>query len=160
MRTRPLMAGTALAAVGLLAASAGAAQASTSTSHALFSCTGVVQITHLGFTPSSVSPGSTPAADLNLRNCTGVSQSTTATWFGRFIGSSAGIPPGCPALDPLPQPATLAPHGKFHSSVGYQVPVSCTASQLQVTVRIQQGGTVLAQETADLAIIQDSRTNS
>jgi len=156
MRPRLLLAGTILAVSGLLTAPAGVAAASTSVGDAATSCTGVVQITSLDFTPSSVSPGAAATADLNVRNCTGDRQVTTATWFGRFIGSAAGIPAGCPVLDPLPQPATLAPYGRFHSSVGYLTPESCTAVQLQVTVRIQQGGTVLAQRTATVEIVQGS----
>lgn len=154
MRPRLLLAGTVLAAGGLVAVPAGGAAASTPTAAA--SCTGIVQITHLDFTPSSVSPGSTATADLNVRNCTSSRQATTATWFGRFIGTGPGIPTGCPALDPLPRPATLDPYGRFHSSVGYLTPVSCTAVRLHITVQIQQGGAVLAQKTADLTIVQGS----
>jgi hypothetical protein len=77
---------------------------------------------------------------------------TTAVWLGTF-GSGGGIPPGCPAIDPLPEPTAFAPHGQFRSSVSYLVPSGCTSSQLQITVEFEQGGTVLAERTAELAII-------
>ena len=48
---------------------------------------------------------------------------------------------------------SFAPHGPFRSGVRYLVPATCTATQLQVTVEIEQGGTVLAEATADLTII-------
>jgi hypothetical protein len=147
------MAGMILTAGSLLATPAtGAAKPQTGTA-----CTGIVQITGLAFTPSSVNPGGTATAGLNARNCTGQRQVATATWLGRFIGSSVGIPAGCPVLDPLPQPVTFAPYGRVRTSVGYQVPASCTAVDLQISVRIQQGGTVLAQQTADLAIVPAAR---
>ena len=151
MRPRQLMTGMVLAAVGLLAVPANAL----ATSQVPTSCTGTVQITRLDFTPPSVDPGGASTANLGLRNCTGSRQVTTATWFGRFIGATAGIPTGCPVYDPLPQQAPLDPYGRFRSSVGYLVPGSCTASRLQITVQIQQGGTVLAQQTANLAITQN-----
>src|ERR1022692_1400917 len=138
----------------LAAAPAGlAAGASVPVSHAPASCSGVIQITRLAFTPRAITPGGTSTANLTARNCTGTSQQTTAVWLGRFVGSGVGIPPGCPAIDPLPLSATFAPHGQLRSSVGYLVPSGCTATQLQVTVEIEQGGTVLAERTADLAVI-------
>lgn len=152
MRRRLPMTSAVLVSVALLTAPSGVAMASTLTSQSHMSCTGVLQITRLAFTPSSVSPGDSSTANLSARNCTGTSQQATATWFGRFVGAGTGIPTGCPALDPLPQPAAFAPYGGYHSSVGYEVPASCTASQLQITVQVQQSGTVLAQQSATLAI--------
>jgi hypothetical protein len=129
------------------------AAASGPASHAPASCSGVIQITRLAFTPVVVAPGQTATLQLTARNCTGTSQQTTSVWLGTFAGPAAGIPPGCPAIDPLPLPASFAPHGQLRSSVGYLVPSGCTATQLQVTVEFEQGGTVLAERTADLGII-------
>jgi hypothetical protein len=132
---------------------ASVAAASAPAGHAPASCSGVIQITQLAFTPRAVTPGGTSTAKLAARNCTGTSQQTTAIWFGTFSSGGGGIPPGCPAIDPLPEPTAFAPHGQFRSSVSYLVPSGCTSSQLQVTVEIEQGGTVLAARTADLTII-------
>ncbi len=133
----------------------GSALAAASTSTVPASCTGVIQITHLAFSPSQVSPGQLSTAGMTARNCTGQTQQTSVIWFARFTGSGSGIPPGCPAIDPLPpQQVTFAPFGRFSTSAGFLVPPSCTATQLQLTFDIDQNGVVIAQKTADLIIIQ------
>ena len=142
----------------VLAAGAGLTAASASAGHGPASCAGVIQITQLAFTPSAVTPGGASTANLAARNCTGTSQQTTVIWLGTFSSGGGGIPPGCPAIDPLPEPAAFAPHGHFRSSVSYLVPSGCTSSQLQITVEFEQGGTVLAERTADLTIIVQPAT--
>ena len=153
LRRSLLVAALALAPAALAAAPVAVAAAGGPPSRASASCSGEIQVTRLAFTPPAVPPGQTGTANLAARNCTGTGQQTTAVWLGRFVGPSGGIPPGCPAIDPLPQSASFAPHGAFRSSVGYLVPPTCTASKLQITVEFEQDGTVLAQRTADLAII-------
>lgn len=143
-----LVAALVLVPLAVAAGPVGVAAASGPASHASASCSGVIQITKLAFNPPAVTAGGSSTANLAARNCTGTSQQTTAVWTGSFGGAS-----GCPAIDPVAQEASFAPHGQFKSSVGYLVPVGCTASQLQVTVEIEQGGTVLATATADLTII-------
>jgi hypothetical protein len=157
LRRSLLVAAMVLVPAVLAAGPASLAAASAPAGHAPASCSGVIQITQLAFTPRAVTPGGTSTAKLAARNCTGTSQQTTAVWLGTF-GSGGGIPPGCPAIDPLPEPAAFAPHGQFRSSVSYLVPSGCTSSQLQVTVEIEQGGTVLAARTADLTIIVQPAT--
>ncbi len=147
-----------LVPAALAAAPASGAAASGPPSHPPARCTGIIQITRLAFTPSAVTPGQMATPNLAARNCTGASQQTTAVWLGRFTAPAGGIPPGCPAIDPLPQPVTFAPHGAFRSGVGYLVPASCTANQLQVTVEFEQNGAVLAEQTADLTIIVQPAT--
>jgi hypothetical protein len=116
-------------------------------------CVGTVQIDSLTFSPPVGTRGQVATATAAMRNCTGRSQQTTATWLGRFRGSGPGIPAGCPALDPLAQPTTFPPHGRLNGSVGYLVFAGCTATELQVTLRISAaGGTVLAERTATLPI--------
>ena len=153
LRRSLLVAAMVLVPAGLAAGPAGLAAASSPAGHAPASCSGVIQITQLAFTPRAVTPGGTSTASLAARNCTGTGQQTTAIWFGTFGSGGGGIPPGCPAIDPLPEPTAFAPHGHLRSTVGYLVPVGCTASQLQVTVEFEQGGMVLAARTADLTII-------
>jgi hypothetical protein len=94
------------------------------------------------------------------RNCTGQPQSTLVLWLERFLGpNDTGIPPGCPAIDPLPpQPASLAPFGGSTASSTTLIVPSCTATQLEVTARFTgPSGTVLGQRTADLPIAQPTR---
>jgi hypothetical protein len=145
-----LVAGTVLAALAVVAAPADALAAGPVPP----TCTQIVRITGLAFTPPAVAPGGASAANLALHNCTPSSEAVTATWLGRFVGADGGIPAGCPVLDPLPQRATLGPYGDFHSAVTYTVPASCTATQLQVTVRVQQDTRILDQRTAALRITQ------
>jgi hypothetical protein len=154
LRRSLLVAAMGLMPVGLVAAPVGMAVASAAATRPPASCSGVIQITSLAFTPPAVPPGGTSTANMIARNCTGATQRASVLWLGRFVGSGSGIPPGCPAIDPLP-PAqvTFTPHGRVRASLGYFVPVSCMATQLQVTVVIEQGATVVAQRTADLTII-------
>jgi hypothetical protein len=154
LRRSLLVAAMVLMPAGLVAAPAGVAAASVAASRAPASCSGVIQITSLAFTPPAVRPGGTSTANMVARNCTGATQHASVLWLGRFVGPGTGIPPGCPAIDPLP-PAqvTFTPHGQVRGSLGYLVPASCTATQLQVTVVIEQGAVVVAERTADLAII-------
>ncbi|MFC0437653.1 hypothetical protein [Kutzneria buriramensis] len=145
-----LVAGMVLAALALVAAPANALAAGPVPP----TCTQIVRITGLAFTPPTVAPGGASAANLSLQNCTPGPEVVTATWTGRFVGADGGIPVGCPVLDPLLQKATLGPYGDFHSAVTYTVPGSCAATQLQVTVRIQQDTRILDQRTAALRITQ------
>ncbi|HEY4854229.1 MAG TPA: hypothetical protein VII22_25865 [Streptosporangiaceae bacterium] len=146
-------AGLAAAPAGIAAASVPAA--SVPASQPAPRCSGVIQITHLAFTPPAVTPGQIATANAVARNCTGTSQQASVFWLERFIGPGSGIPPGCPAIDPLPpRPVTFAPHGQVQSASGTLVPPGCTATQLQATVEFLQGATVLAQRTAYLTIIQ------
>ena len=83
-------------------------------------------------------------------NCTGMSVKASSVWFGSFTGDTAG----CPEIDPVGLPADFAPHGTLRSKTGYEVPSSCEATDLQVTVKISAGGMLLAQKTADLTILK------
>jgi hypothetical protein len=118
-------------------------------------CTGTVQITSLAFAPATVAPGQSSTATLVAQNCTDQTQATSTVWFGRFLSSSgAAFPPGCPAIDPVALPATFPPGGQASRSLSYLALASCTATDLQLTVRITSStdGSTLAEQTADLAI--------
>jgi hypothetical protein len=151
-----LMAAMVALPAGLVAAPAGIAVASVPASHAASSCSRVIKITKLAFTPPAVAPGGESTAKLTARNCTGARQKTTAVWLGKFAGPGRGIPAGCPAIDPLPRAANFGAHATLHSKVSYAVPAACTATRLEVTVKIDKHGTVLAKKTADLAIVPPS----
>jgi hypothetical protein len=152
-RRLPLLAAIAVLPAGLALAAGGFAAASTADATPA-SCPGVIQITRLAWSPPQVSPGQMSTATVMARNCTGQAQQTSVIWFEHFIGSGTGIPPGCPAIDPLPpQPANFAPFGRFTTSSGTLVPPSCTATKLEVTFNFDRSGVVIAQKTADLLII-------
>ncbi len=145
-----------LAPIGLLATSAIPAAAQTRTSMTSSGCSGTVEITNLVFKPPSIAPGDTLTAHLTARNCSAESLQASSTWIGSFTGNTGS----CPAIDPLSQPADFSPHGTVRSKVGYEVPSGCSATNLRLTVRISEGGTLLAQKTAELAIIRPTATSN
>jgi cellulase/cellobiase CelA1 len=152
MRRSAGVAGLIVLAVGL-AVGAGAGPALASPAPAASACAGIVQINSLVFAPAAVTPGQSATATLVAQNCTSQSLQTSTVWFGRFVGSGTGIPAGCPAIDPIARPATFPPSGQVTVSTGYLVFANCTATDLQVTVRITGAdGGVLAEQTADLTI--------
>jgi hypothetical protein len=117
-------------------------------------CSGVLRVDSFAFDPPSVSAGGSSAAALTVRNCTGQTQAVTETWTGRFsTDTGTGIPPGCPALDPLPRPVTLAPRQRNTTATTYIAFASCAATHLTVTVTITQGATQLARTSAVLTIV-------
>lgn len=116
-------------------------------------CTGTIQIVKMAFKPSPVFPAQQTAVHLVARNCTAQSQQTTVTWYGRFETLNHTFA-GCPVIDPLAQGAKFAPFATFDGKVGYLVPGDCTATSLAVTVKISQGGSVLAKRTAKVLILR------
>lgn len=114
----------------------------------------IIQIEALVFQPPAVAPGQLSQATMSAVNCTAQSQQAGVEWLGRFVGSTPGIPPGCPAIDPLYLPLNFPSDGRLTSSVGYLVTRPCTASALVVTAKILQNGTTVAQRSAQLTIEQ------
>lgn len=144
----------AAAASGLAATSASAAQAPATTG-AVCSTTQTIQLAGLIFQPPSVHPGQVSTATATAVNCTAQTQQASVQWYGRFIGATGTpFPAGCPALDPVGFPLTLAPFSSASASLGYLVPSSCTADGLVVTVSVIQQGKVVAQRSAELFIVQ------
>lgn len=144
-------------AVGLIAFAAviGAAAtgtASAATHAAPAACTGTAQIVSLTFNPPSVAPGQTSTATLVGQSCTGQSQAVRVQWYGIFQGTGTGIPPGCPAIDPIQLPATLPAIGQYTATFGFQVFSGCTATSLRATATITDSTGTLAQQSAVLTI--------
>lgn len=142
-----------LAASPAVGTAAGAAQAR-ATAGAVCSTSQTIEITSLAFNPPAVAPGGTSQAIASLQNCTPLQQQASAEWLGRWVSASGGFPSGCPAIDPLLLQVNFAPFGQATASVGYLVPPACTASALEVTVRVIQNGVVIAQRSADLVILR------
>jgi hypothetical protein len=118
-------------------------------------CTATIQITSLTFSPSPVTPGQSATVTVTAENCTDQPQRTSLMFVARFVGPTPSIPPGCPAIDPLPpQPAQFDPHGTFTSSLTYRVFSGCTATALRVTARFFDAttGAEVANQSADLPI--------
>jgi len=148
MRSFTVLLGLTALALGAAVSGAGPA---TAAGPAPAACTGTVQITSLAIAPLVVAPGQLATATLTAQNCTDQPVTASATWVGRFVGATLP-PPGCPVIDPIARPADFAAGGTITQSTGYLVFAGCTATDLQVTVRITAGGVLLAQQTADVPI--------
>jgi hypothetical protein len=130
-----------------------ATTASATQASAPSSCAGVIRITHLAFKPSAVRPGGSSTAYLTAVNCTNETQDASATWLGKFTRGLGGGTAGCPEIDPFSQPADFSPGGTFKSHTGYTDPGGCYARELQITVKISEGATVLAEKTTHLTFL-------
>ncbi|MEU7753226.1 cellulose-binding domain-containing protein [Micromonospora sp. NPDC049171] len=160
MRTLLTLAAAAVCAAGALAVPAAAAQADpagTAPAGATVpadACAGTVQIQSLTFNPPRVVPGQAVTATAVGQNCTAQQQQVSTAIYARFVGSTPGIPTGCPALPPLPGWAvTVDPGATFSWHDGYFVPSGCTATGLEVTVRVEDDATgTLLTRTATVPI--------
>lgn len=112
-----------------------------------------IEITHLSLMPSPVIAGESTTAHLVARNCTNKVQNTSATWLAEWIDTNEIAPTNCPVIDPFGGSAKFKPYGTYKAKTTYDVPADCTASGLQVTVKISQGGAVLAQRSAEVEIV-------
>ena len=154
MFRRALLPGLMIIIASGLTAAAGSGTAIAATPSQACAVTTVIEITHFAFSPPAIPAGQMSTATLTALNCTAQRQQTSETWSGRFAGPGGGIPPGCPAIDPISLGANFPAHGSVSTSVGYSVPLSCAATQLIVTVDINgDNGVLLAQGTAVLEIV-------
>ena len=112
-------------------------------------CTGVLTISSVAFGPGTVVPGLSSTARLTAMNCTHHTQSFTVTWLGRYVGSDVT---GCPVIDPLAQPISVASRATLRAHLAYTVPKTCAATSLAVTARIAAKGKVVAHKTGSLRI--------
>ena len=138
--------------VGAVLAS-GAANAATLTS----ACPGDIAIEQFAFNPPSVPVGQTSTLNLVAQNCTNQTLTGQTIWFGKFTWANGGIPPGCPAIDPIAYPYTIPPQGTYTTSQGEADNFSgCQATGLQITVEFTDNITTgtAAEATATLGIIQ------
>jgi hypothetical protein len=132
-----------------LAAAAGAAPRVESVA---CSVSATIEITHFAFKPSTVVAGDAATAYLVAQNCTNKRQKTSTTWIAQWINSSVSPGTGCPVIDPFGGSADFKPFGTYKTKVSYDIPADCTAAGLQVTVKISEGATVLAQGVARVKI--------
>lgn len=114
-------------------------------------------VDRLDFSPVAVAPGRLSTATLVLRNCTGQTVTGSTTWIPRLTWSGPDLPPGCPALDPVAFPSSIAPGATATVTLQLGDPVaSCPATGLLLTVNVYETGVTnpvyIAQ--ANLGIIQ------
>jgi hypothetical protein len=155
MLRRLLLLAVVTAAVPMAAILApGAASAAT----AAPACSGTIAIEQFAFNPSSVPAGQRSTLSLVAQNCTNQTLQGQVISFGRYTWPGTGLPPGCPAIDPVSLPFTLAP-GALYTTTGQEGDTfpNCQATGLQATVEfsVSNVGTV-AQATASLVIVQQS----
>ncbi|MGC4879510.1 cellulose binding domain-containing protein [Micromonospora sp. DT43] len=142
MRTLLTLAAAAVCAAGALAVPAAAAQADPAGTAPADACAGTVQIQSLTFNPPRVVAGQAVRATAVGQNCTAQQQQFSTAIYARFVGSTPGIPTGCPAFDPLPGwTVTVDPGATFSWQEGYFVRPGCTATGLEVTVRVEDHAT-------------------
>lgn len=119
-------------------------------------CSGDISISQFAFNPASVPAGQTSTLSLAAQNCTSQTLQGQTIWYGQYTWPGSGIPPGCPAIDPVAIPYTLAP-GALSTTTRLDGDTisGCLATGLQVTVEftVSNVGTV-AQATAGLTIVQ------
>lgn len=133
---------------------AGSANAATTTVCA--SSSSVIAIEHFAFNPPSVPVGQLSTLNLVAQNCTNQTLRGDTIWYGRFTWPGGGLPPGCPVIDPIALPYSMAPFGLYTANQEYEDPIaSCEATGLQATVEFTAEGYsgVVAQATATLNII-------
>ena len=114
-------------------------------------------VDRLDFSPVAVLAGQLSTATLVLQNCTGQAVTGSTTWVSRLTWSGPGLPPGCPVLDPVGFPYSIAPGATATVTLQLGDPVaSCLATGLLLTVNVYETGVTnpvyVAQ--ANLGIIQ------
>jgi cellulase/cellobiase CelA1 len=130
----------------------GAANAATATA----ACSGDIAIEQFAFNPASVPAGQTSTLSLVAQNCTNQTLQGMVTRFTEFTGPGTGLPQGCPEVDPIALPFTLAPGASYTNSQQQGDTISgCEATGMTATVEfsVNNVGTV-AQATANLVVVQ------
>jgi len=120
-------------------------------------CTDGIAIDQLSFSPGAVPVGQTSTLTLVLRNCTSQTVRGSSDWISEFTWAGAGLPPGCPASDPVSFSYSMSPGGSSTATLGLGDPIaSCEATGIQATVNVDVNGITgtAATATAKLAISQ------
>lgn len=121
-------------------------------------CTGdEFAVRQFDFSPVAVPPGQLSTATLVLQNCTGQVVTGSTTWAFRLTWSGPDLPPGCPVLDPVAFPYSIAPGATAATTFQVGDPVaSCPANGLLAVVNVYENGMTgaVATAAANLGIIQ------
>ncbi|MFL6117307.1 MAG: cellulose binding domain-containing protein [Catenulispora sp.] len=136
----------------------GVGPVATPTATLQFVCAGGgISVDQFSFNPGTISAGQNSTATLLLQNCTGHAVTGTTTWVPRFTWSGTGLPPGCPAMDPVGFAYSMAPGATATVTLGLGDPIaSCLATGLHATVTVNEDGVTgpVATANADLVILQ------
>jgi hypothetical protein len=133
----------------------GAGTVTTVTATLQFSvCTNGIAINQFSFSPPSVPVGQTSTLTLVLQNCSSQAEQGTSIFAARFTGAGTGIPPSCPAIDPVGFGYSLAPGATATQTLGMGDPVaSCLATGLQATVNVNVNGVTGTAATATTNLV-------
>ena len=118
-------------------------------------CPNGVVINQLSFSPASVPVGQTSTLTLVLQNCGSTAVQGSTIWISKFTWAGTGLPPGCPASDPVDFSYSLAPGATTTQTLGLGDPISsCQATGVQATVNVGVNGVTgtAATATANLVI--------
>jgi hypothetical protein len=118
------------------------------------SCTNGIAIRQLSFNPPAVPVGQTSTLTLVLANCTNQPIQGSITSYGRYTGAGSGIPPGCPAIDPLSYPYSIAAGGTFtHTEQQGDTFPTCQATGLTWTMNVSVSGVTGTAATASASLV-------
>jgi hypothetical protein len=118
-------------------------------------CPTGVAIKQLSFSPASVPVGQVSTLTLVLQNCGSQAVAGLTTWISQFTWAGTGLPPGCPASDPVAMSYSLAPGATVTQTLGFEDPIaSCQATGIKATVNVGVNGVTgtAATATANLVI--------
>lgn len=105
----------------------------------------VVTISRFAFNPNHVSEGDTTSLHILVKNCTDQQQNVTLTRSGTQ-------PPGCPAIDPIGEPLSIAPHGTYAPPPEMLIAPPCAGVETRTATISGPDGGVLSTRTARLAV--------
>jgi hypothetical protein len=120
-------------------------------------CSGGVTLNQFSFNPVTVNDGQTSPATLVLKNCTSQAITGITIWSGQYTAFAGETLPGCPVIDALAIPYSIAPGGTatLTEQEGDTIP-ECQANGLKSTVNVNVNGVTgtVATATAALSIVQ------
>jgi len=119
-------------------------------------CTDGIAISQFSFSPPAVQGTQTSTLTLVVQNCGSTAVQGESIVVPKFTGTGSGLPPGCPVLDPLAFPFSLAPGGSATSTQGMGNPIaSCQATGMAATANVSLNGVTgtVATATANLVIV-------
>jgi Cellulose binding domain len=125
------------------------------------SCVNGVAIQQLSFNPPAVPAGQRSTLTLVLANCTNQPIQGGITSYGRYTwAGGSGIPPGCPAIDPISYPYSIAAGGTFtHTEQQGDTFQSCPATGLTWTMNVTVNGVTGTAATASANLVIQQPTS-
>lgn len=126
----------------------------TATAAQAATCTGGVAVSQFAFNPATIPAGQNSTLTLVLQNCTSQTIQGSNILYGRYTWAGSGIAPGCPAIDPVGYPYTIAPEATYTLSQpwGDTYP-TCQATGLTMAVNVNVNGVTGTVATANASLV-------